>query len=286
MSATQLLIEPGDLARRLGDRKLRIFDAAVKLEPDGTRYRVISGLADYEKAHIPGAAFMDLIAALSDTSTGLGFTLPAIDKLATAVGELGIAADDHVIVYSSAHMMWATRGFWLLGYLGHKRVSVLDGGLERWRKEGHPIESGNNRYPAARYLPDPRPQRFVLLEEMSRIVEQGRVCVANTLSPKVFSGEASFHYGRPGHIPGSINVPTDQLLVDGSFPPPGDLRKALAERGLGGESRTVTYCGGGISATVPAFARLLLGLNDTAVYDGSMSEWIRAERPLKTGAEP
>jgi len=286
MSETPLLIDPADLARQLGDKSLRIFDAAVKLERDGNRYRAISGLADYEKEHIPGAAFMDLIKALSDTSSGLGFTLPKAGDLAKAVGALGISAGDHVVVYSSAHMMWATRAFWLLNYLGHKRVSVLNGGFDRWRKEGHPVESGANTYAPAHYTADPRPERFVLLDEMTRIVDEGRVCVANTLAPSVYSGEAGFNYGRPGHIPGSISVPTEDLLVEGSFLPPAELRKTLDERGLGGQSRTVTYCGGGISATVPAFARLTLGLTDTAVYDGSMSEWIRAERPLKTGTEP
>jgi len=285
MSETPL-IEPGDLARRLEDPGLRIFDAAVKLERDGNRYRAISGLGDYEQAHIPGAAFMDLIKALSDTSSGLGFTLPAVDDLAKAVGALGISPGDHVIVYSSAHMMWATRAFWLLNYLGHKRVSVLNGGLDRWRKEGHAVESGANVYAPADYAADPKPEHFVRLDEMTRIVDEGRTCVANTLSPGVYTGEGSFNYGRPGHIPGSINVPTEDLLIEGSFPSASVLRQALDERGLGGAARTVTYCGGGISATVPAFARLLLGLSDTAVYDGSMSEWIRADRPLKTGAAP
>jgi thiosulfate/3-mercaptopyruvate sulfurtransferase len=286
MSETQLLIDPIDLVGQLGDPRLRIFDAAVKLELQGKGYRAISGLADYEKEHIPGAAFMDLIETLSDTSTGLGFTLPKADDLAKAIGELGISAEDRVVVYSSAHMMWATRAFWLLSYLGHRRVSVLNGGLSRWQNEGHAVESGINRYAPAHFGAALHPQRFVLLDEMTQIVEAGRHCVANTLSPKVYSGEGSFHYGRPGHIPGSISVPTEDILIEGSFPSLGELRRKLEARGLAGDARTVTYCGGGISATVPAFARLLIGLDDTSVYDGSMSEWIRAGQPLKTGNDP
>ncbi len=102
----------------------------------------------------------------------------------------------------------------------------------------------------------------------------------------VYTGEGGAVYGRAGHIPGSLNLPYDNLLDNGAFRGDAELRSALAESGLDGPSRVVAYCGGGISATIPAFARLLVGLNDTAIYDGSMSEWVREGLPLNEGKAP
>jgi thiosulfate/3-mercaptopyruvate sulfurtransferase len=280
------LIEPAELEARLEDDSLRVFDTAVTLEIGEKGYRAVSGREDYEREHIPGAGFMDLIEALSDTTTGLGFSLPAPAALAAACGALGISRETPVALYSSGHVMWATRAFWLLNYLGHDQVSVVDGGLRRWRAEGRPLQAGAREYPAGELTVALRPERFVQLEEMRQLVEAGSTCTVNALSPQVYAGEGAFHYGRRGHIPGSSNLHYEQLLQDGRFRDRDALERALAEQGLNSPARAVAYCGGGISATIPAFARLLVGLDDTAIYDGSMSEWVRSELPLKTGLQP
>jgi thiosulfate/3-mercaptopyruvate sulfurtransferase len=284
----QFLTSAAELAGlQSSDPSLRVLDATVFLVPAKTGYRAESGHERYREAHIPGAAFMDLIREFADTSTGLGFTLPSPEALAQSLGALGVSQDHRVVVYSSGHMMWATRAFWMLRYAGHERVSVLNGDLIAWQDAGGALTAGEEHYPPTRFAATPRPHLFVGLEETRAAMGDDSVCMVNALSPEVYAGTGSMHYGRRGHIPGSRNLHYDKLL-DGSHFRPGDaLQEALEEAGMLQAPRVITYCGGGISATIDAFACLLCGKEEVAVYDGSMSEWVRDESlPLKEGAEP
>jgi len=282
---TSLLIEPAELESLIGNADLRVYDTAVLLQPARSGYRAESGHAGYLDAHIPGAAFIDLITSFSDTSSGLGFTLPPVDRLASAAGGVGIGDDHQVVLYSSGHMMWATRAWWMLRYLGHRNVRVLNGGLARWRASGGGVERGENRFPPASVSPRPRPEMFVNLDGMEEAIVAG-ACTVNALSRNLYTGEGDFNYGRAGHIPGSLHLHYERLLDDGAFREIPVLRKVLGERGLLDQPRVIVYCGGGISATIDAFACLLAGHGNVAVYDGSMSEWVRSGRPLTTGDLP
>jgi thiosulfate/3-mercaptopyruvate sulfurtransferase len=134
----------------------------------------------------------------------------------------------------------------------------------------------------------PRPSLWADLSEMRRVAAEGRTCTINALSPDVYSGEKNV-YGRPGHIPGSHNVFYDTLLdpQSGIFRPLAELRERFTSSGALASPRVITYCGGGISATMDALALTLLGHPNVAVYDGSLSEWARhVELPLTQGAEP
>ena len=280
-----MLIEPEALQGELGSPTLRVFDTAVFLHPAKVGYRAESGLKGYRQAHIPGAAFMDLIKAFSDTSSGLGFTLPHIDALAAAAAQAGMGDDCQVVLYSSGHMMWATRAWWMLRYLGHRNVRVLNGGLDRWQKAGGTVESGDHHYSPAPVTVAPRSGMFVNLPGMESALSAG-VCTVNALSRSLYTGEGEFNYGRAGHIPGSIHLHYEGLLEDGAFRDPDALRRTLSSQGIMDQPRVIMYCGGGISATIDAFACLLAGHPDVAVYDGSMSEWVRSGRPLTTGSAP
>lgn len=282
-----LLTEAGDLADRLESDTIRVLDAAVFLEPAETGYRAVSGIDRYREGHIPGAVFMDLIHAFSDTGSGLGFTRPAPEKLAEALGDLGVSAAHEVVVYSSGHMMWATRAFWLLRYAGHDNVSVLNGGLRGWREAGGTLATGDEAYPSAVFQANPRPEIFVDLAETRQAMNDPAVCSVNALAPEVYAGTGGTNYGRRGHIPGSRNLHYDRLMDGPRFRPVDELRQALDETGMLAAPRVIAYCGGGISATIDAFACLLAGKAEVAVYDGSMSEWVRDESlPLVTGSEP
>jgi thiosulfate/3-mercaptopyruvate sulfurtransferase len=285
MSA-DLLITPDQLAEQLQDPQLRVFDATVHLQPGENGYRLLSGRDDYATAHVPGAAFMDQIEALSDTTTKLGFSLPAADELAAGLGALGISRDTPVVLYATNHTMWATRAFWLLHYLGHDNVRVLDGGFRAWQQAQLPVAVEVSVYPEAKFEAVVHADRFVQLDEMQQIVGNGETCVVSALPEPVYTGAGGSPYGRAGHIPGSLNLPYDKLLNEGAFLPPDELLQALRACGLAGDERVVAYCGGGISATIPAFARLLVGLGATAIYDGSMSEWVREGLPLTEGSAP
>jgi thiosulfate/3-mercaptopyruvate sulfurtransferase len=284
----QLLIEPDELAGLLGTPALRTFDCAVRLVPaESGGMRAESGVDRYREAHVPGAAFMDLIRTFSDRSSGLGFTLPAPAALAQAIGAAGISREHDVVVYSNSHIMWATRAFWMLRYAGHERVRVLNGGLRAWRAAGLPLASGDETWPPTVFEPSIRPGLFVDLAGMQAELGNARTCTINALSPAVYAGTGEQHYGRRGHIPGSRNLHYDQLLDGDRFRDPAAVERTLREAGLLDAGRVVAYCGGGISATIDAFACLLMGHPDVAVYDGSMAEWARnPELPLTLGEAP
>ncbi len=277
------LIQAAELAERLDDSNLRIFDSAVHLVPAKNGYKAQSGREKYLEARVPGAAFLDLIQDLSDTTTGLGFSLPTPDALANAVGAAGVSNHNEVVLYSSGHTMWATRAWWLLRYLGHENVRVLNGGLKAWQAAGGEIHSGDATYSASEYQANPQPQLFVDLDGMTAASESN-VCTINALSRDFYTGEGEANYGRPGHIPGSGHLFYDELLDDGSFRPMEELRAVLNKHGLLSAERVITYCGGGIAATVDGFACDQLGYENIAVYDDSMSQWAKDESlPIETG---
>jgi thiosulfate/3-mercaptopyruvate sulfurtransferase len=281
------LIEAEALAASLDDPKLKIFDATVHLVPAEKGYRAESGLADYEKGHLPGAAFLDQIRAVSDTSTGLGFSLPTPETLQSGLRGIGLGEDDRIVVYSTGHMMWATRAWWLLHYAGLNNVAVLNGGYRAWQDAGLAVSAEPTTFGPGDVIVRPRPERFVGQSEVLAAIGDEAVCTVNALSPDVYTGEGKMSYGRKGHITGSVNVYYDELLEAGRFRPAAELEAALSGKGLLDADRVIAYCGGGISATIDALACLLVGKEAVAVYDGSMSEWVRDENlPMTQGAEP
>lgn len=284
----EYLISTAQLADAIADSpgKLRIFDATVTLVPASTGYRAVSGRDDYQQAHIPGAAFMDLGRDFSDTTSGLGFTLPTAAQLQTAYREAGINDDSQIVIYSSGHMMWATRAFWMLLSCGHRNVAVLDGGFSKWQREERAVDVVQPEWPAGNFTVNLNPERWADKAMMLAAIGEQDVCTINALSPGVYSGEAEHHYGRKGHIENSKNVYYDEVLEDGCFKPAAQLQALFAAKDALEKPRVITYCGGGISATIDALALTLIGHDNVAVYDGSMSEWVKDENlPLVTGSE-
>jgi thiosulfate/3-mercaptopyruvate sulfurtransferase len=264
-----------------------VFDSTVHLRPapSGT-YTVESGRADYDAAHIPGAAFADLVHDLSDPSSDLRFTLPSVPALEAALSRLGLSERHSCVVYSTGSVMWATRLWWMLRALGCERVFVLDGGLAKWRAEGRPIATGNETYPPAQFVATPVARRWADRDEVLAAIGDGAVCTINALTASVHAGTSETSYGRKGHIAGSVNVPFPALLEkDGTFAAPEQIRAAFEAAGVLGAPRKICYCGGGIAATLDALALALIGHTDVAVYDGSLSEWSRDPAlPMQTGA--
>ncbi|MFT5692717.1 MAG: thiosulfate/3-mercaptopyruvate sulfurtransferase [Oceanicoccus sp.] len=286
-SHPDLLIDIDTLSKRLDDRNLRVFDTAVFLTPrQSGGYQVDSGLEKYHKSHIPGAGFIDLMNCWSDTSSKLNFTLPDEVQLANAISQAGINNDSEVILYSSGHIMWATRAWWLLHYAGHENVKILNGSFHAWRDANLPTENGEKQYPAKLFKPSIKPEVIANLEEMEKGLN-GNVCTINSLDQSIYEGSGDFYYTRRGHIPGSKHVSYTSLLHEQFFLPPIELAAQLNTQDMLSARRVITYCGGGIAATVDAFACKLMGQDNVAVYDGSMSEWVLDDsRPLTIGKNP
>lgn len=281
------LVSTDWLEKHLRDPDLRVFDTTVHLRPATPGpYTIESGRADYDAAHVPGAAFIDLIHELSDGAAPLPFTMPPVDRLAQALGTAGIGNGTRVVAYSTTSPMWATRFWWMLRSSGFDNVAVLDGGFGKWTSEGRPVEAASRHYPPTDDISlAARPGAWADKGAVLAAIDDGAVCTINALSPSVHSGEGSTSYGRKGHIKGSRNVPYAALLnADGTYRDEAELRALYTAAGALETPRAICYCGGGISATMNALALTLLDHPSVAVYDGSMSEWSRdPDMPMETG---
>lgn len=270
-----ILISPAALAAELGDPALRIFDTTVHL---GARSAagpgIESGRAAYEAAHIPGAAFMDLLEDLADPAWPLRFMLPSEERLVAGMSALGVGPGTRVVLYNSGATWWSTRAFLMLREFGFDDARVLDGGLDAWRAGGRPVDSGACSYPPARFVVGTRRRIFVGRDQVLEAVQGGSTHLVHALSPELFSGRVQTA-ARPGRITGSVNVPANELLdpETRAFRPPEALRASLGARGVLDGRPVIAYCGGGIAATTDAVALLLLGHDGAQVYDGSLSEW-------------
>ena len=280
------LIESSELIEKINNPNLRVFDTSVFLEASENGYSAESGRALYEKGHIPNAGFIDLTIEWSDTSGSLNFTIPQSDKLSEAIGQSGINKDHEVILYSSGNLMWATRAWWCLHFAGHKNIRVLNGSLSNWINQNLPLETGLRTYSPEIFVGEPNENVFSNTAQVESAEKNG-VCVINALSRSLYEGTGDFYYARRGHIPDSHLLFYGDLVKDDFFLPADELTVVLEEKGLDANKPIITYCGGGIAATIDAFAYKLLGYSHISVYDGSMSEWVQSEsRPLTIGPNP
>jgi thiosulfate/3-mercaptopyruvate sulfurtransferase len=282
------IVDTSWLAANLRDPALRVFDCTTHLRYEtatGRPYRVESGRADYDEGHIPGSAFLDLQGELSDNSAKFNFTMPALDDLAARFAAKGVGEGTRTVLYSRGNMQWATRVWWMLRAVGFDDAAVLDGGFDKWSAEGRPTETAETRYPPATLAARPRSGLFVGKDEIKAAIGDAGACTINALAPDLHKGDNP-RYGRPGRVPGSVNVPALALVDAASLTlkPPEAVAAAFEAVGADPSKRILLYCGGGIAATLDAFLLHQLGYEDVAVYDASMSEWAKDETlPIERG---
>lgn len=285
----ELLIETDELEGALGSETLRIIDCNVNMapKPDGG-YQIKSGREDYEAAHIPGAVFLDFLTELSGDHPSLKFMMPTADEFARVVGAVGIGNDTQVVLYSRGPNFWATRLFLMFRAFGFDNCRVLNGAWDKWAAENRPTTTDLPNYAPAVFTPTIRPGQIIGKDEVLAAVQRKDTCLINALTPQIFSGETfNASYGRPGHIAGSVNLYAYELIdkADNTFVDAATMREKFEAIGAFDKDQIITYCGGGISATTDSFALLLLGRDNVALYDGSMTEWGPDESlPMGTGA--
>ena len=285
----EYLVDTEWLAKHLGDADLRVFDCTTNLVPDpATTFRAESGRPKWAEGHIPGAGYLDLQGELSDTTSGLRFTMPAAAQFSAAMSRHGVGEGTRVVLYSIGSQMWATRIWWMLGAFGFDHAAVLDGGWDKWAAEGRPVSTDPAAYPRGHFVAKPRPELIATRDEvLAKIADQG-ACTINALSEAQHAAEGGTTYGRPGRIKGSVNV-AYQRLQQGKpavYRAPAELRALFAEVGATPDKKIIAYCGGGIAATNDAFSLTRLGYPSVAVSVGSLGEWCADPAlPMETGRE-
>jgi thiosulfate/3-mercaptopyruvate sulfurtransferase len=272
----EYLVETEWLAQHLQDPNVRVLECTVYLHPKPDKgFRAESGRGKWAESHIPGSGFADLTGDLSDNSGPLMYMMPPAAQFADAMGRLGVGDGVRVILYDRQVNMWAARVWWMLRAFGFENAAVLNGGWKKWTLEGRPVAADDGAPPARRFVAKPRPDLIADKQAVLAGIGNRATCLINALTEEQHRGTGGVSYGRPGRIAGSTNVPARDLvdLNTHAYLPAESLRAKFAAVGALDAGRVITYCGGGIAASSDAFVLALLGKEDVAIYDASLSEW-------------
>ncbi len=281
MPTIEPLVSTAWLTENLGAPDLRIVDATVQITPT---FQVTSGRADWERAHVPGAVFADLLELSDPSAPPFVFRMPTAERFAAYVGRLGIGDGTRVVIYDARENMWAARLWWMLRAFGFDAAAVLDGGWTSWRLEQRATCATPCAYPPATFTARPRAGLIVDKHEVLAAMHDPATRIVSALGRRSHRGEIT-EYGRPGHIPGAGNV-SAWTLIDRTtqrYRPLDQLRALFADSF--GAKRIITYCGGGIASSSDAFVLHLLGHPNVGVYMGGLLEWCADPGlPMELGA--
>lgn len=272
------------LADHLDEPDLVVLDASRHLPAAGRDPQ-----AEYEAAHIPGTRFMDL-ASLTDTASQVPAALPSPAQLSERLSQLGVNAEDRIVLYDDSDVKTAARAWFILTAHGLTQVAILDGGLGKWRAEGRALESAMPEAVPAQPMPLSPPSRVRSKADMLANLDTGAKQVIDARgADRVFgSGIDPVHGGQNGRIPGSRNLPFGKVFnADGTFKSVHELRDAFeVGAGIDLAKPIVTTCGSGVTACVLLFALHLADIDDVALYDGSWLEWeADPDTPKQQGPE-
>ena len=279
------LINPAELATHLDDPDWVVVDCRFTLTDPA------AGPAAYARSHIPGARYASLDDDLSrhpNPSDGR-HPLPTAADFAARLGAWGIGNDSTVVAYDEASGAIAARLWWLLGWLGHERRLVLDGGFGAWNAAGLPVETREPEWRPTRFVPRRVAEDSVVeAADLPALQAAGGLLVDARASPR-YRGEQEPIDPVAGHVPGAVNRPGSvNVEADGRFRAPDALRREITDL-LGGRPAgdLIAMCGSGVTACQLLLAVAVAGLDEAKLYAGSWSEWIRdPKRPIAKGPNP
>ena len=283
------LISADEVHRHLDAPGWRFVDCRFELA------NTAAGRRAYAEGHIPGAVYAHLDDDLSGPVTPQSgrHPLPDVDRFAITLGRFGIANDGkgnetQVVCYDDSSGAIAARLWWMLRWLGHERVAVLDGGILAWKEAGYPLEPGQAALPAAARF-EPRAQAaWLTTAEIEAALSSNRIALVDARAGERYEGRNETIDTRAGHVPGALSHPYTNNLDDrGRFLPPAELRRRWSGTLGRRAGDMVSMCGSGVTACHNLLALAVAGLAPGRLYAGSWSEWIRdPRRPIATGTTP
>jgi thiosulfate/3-mercaptopyruvate sulfurtransferase len=276
------LVDAATLATRLDDPALVVIDCRFSLED------VAWGERQFAAQHIPGAVYAHLDRDLSGVKNGTNGRHPLPDplELTGTFGRLGIDSSVQVIAYDQDSGIFASRLWWLLRWLGHDAVAVLDGGFAVWLAEGRPTGTTRRELPHRQFSGKPRPELLATVDEVIRHLGQSEWRLLDARAPERFRGDVEPLDKAAGHIPGAADHFYKRNLDErGRFQQPAELRAHLeAATGAVDPDHVIAYCGSGVTACHNLLALEHAGLSGARLYVGSWSEWSSdPSRPRATG---
>lgn len=277
---TSFFVTADWLAEHQSENEVQVIDARM-LPPGQELVRDIT--AEYLAGHLPDAVFFN-IEALSDHTSPYPHMMPRAESFAVAMRELGINGDKHLVVYDEGNLFSAPRAWWMLRAFGVTQVSILAGGLQGWKAAGLPIESGEVSLPEGEFDAQYDNDLVRRVTDVLLISHEGTAQIIDARAANRFNGEVD--EPRPGlhrgHIPGSLNVPWNELVRDGQLKPAAELGAIFQRHGVDLKKPIVASCGSGVTAVVVILALTTLGVANVKLYDGSWGEWgSRDDLPIK-----
>jgi len=282
---TRTLVQAEDLALRLSDPRLRIFDCRFDLA------RPQYGRARYDDEHLPGAIYADLnrdMAAAVTPASGR-HPLPLPSEFEARLRAWGVSNDSSVVAYDDGNSISAARFWWMMRWLGHDDVAVLDGGMRRWQQLDLPLDDEVRARAPGDFAATPHPEFTVDAAAVLAQTGDRTARILDVRAPERYRGEVEPIDAVAGHVPGARNHPFTTSLDDsGRFLPATELRAALSQSLAGvPPERTIAMCGSGVTACHLLLAMEHAGLHGARLYPGSWSEWSRdPSRPVRTGDGP
>lgn len=280
MERSRFLVETSWLAEHLHEQHLRVVDMrgyVRTVESDGVQEASYVGAREeYEKAHIPGAVYIDWTSDIVDPDDPVEAQIAPAERFAEVMGRLGIG-DQQLVVAYDAHpaSQFATRLWWALKYYGHEQVVVLNGGFPKWQRENLPLTDAIPVYPPATFTPVVRPELRATAEDVLALLGQQDVALVDARDKGQYTGAIVRRPGRPGHIPGALNIPREELIdaATGTFRGNEELAQVFSAAHVSPQQHVVAYCNGGVAATTVLFSLAMLGYPSLTNYDGSWNEW-------------
>lgn len=231
------------------------------------------GQRQYQEGHIPGAYYLDLNRDLSSPVAQHGgrHPLPEPTKLAQTLSEMGINSDTLIVAYDDSRFAFAARLWWLLRYMGHEKIALLDGGFRAWKAEGYPVNNTQSTPKLGQFIPKINPDFVVDIETVKARKDQPKVALIDSREPERYLGQTEPIDPIAGHIPGAVNYPWKQVSDEAGYVQIDQQTQRWTD--LKDAEEIIVYCGSGVTACVNLWSLEMAGIHQGKLYAGSWSDW-------------